>query len=384
MKTFFTQLTLIVLISASQAKDCNAILWTGLHDTLYYNNETQLNADIKKILTMSIEEKETYRRENEGAVSIGIMKILEASTDWESDEKRSKALKSYFQSDESLAIRSAECTEFKLKLVNREAVKAWQDCNRGPLGIRLESAGDPNQQQFILNLNFIPENEQAAEVKIANISIAGGVFDSVGTLTAGSVLKRFSGMSALITRKANEPVAVVVDFEGRPSATFSLDVWPPKIDIPTKQETRVCSISAFGGWTRTRGDNEMDTDGDDRVPVRCISQLEIREERNVVLRLNFYCEENGGNHTTFNGWREFPIFSAPEGNKISGIKANGGMECTLTGGTFGRNHHFNPFKGVNATFWKKLDFRVDNNGDSDHLIVGVGGDLEISVSYKPQ
>lgn len=379
MRMYFSgaALTLSLLNNFANGENCQDILWKGIHDELKYNNESQFHLDSRKILSMSKEERSEYRRKNEGALSVGMLKILDTSFDWEKDEKKANVLRSYLTSDDRLAVDSNEYRQFSIRVVNKNVVTAWEKCMNENKGISSEIVGDPTKQ-FILNLNFTPRSDAEVAIQINSVTCIGCSIQDKSSLTEKGILRRFSGVSAIILRDdATKDAGIVIDFIGAKSMTVSFPAIPVKNSEKSVRLTR--TISAYGGWRKTSGDNDMNTNSNDRVPVRTTSKLVIVNEKSINLELSFFCSEDGGDNTTFDGSRTIPIYTVESGFKIDSLRANGGTECSLTGGTVGKNHRFNPFKNTNKTFWKKLDFRVDGRGNDDNTRVGVGGDLEFVV-----
>lgn len=256
-------------------------------------------------------------------------------------------------------------------------VTAWENCVKQK-GISISAIGN-HDKSFILNVRYNPENDELKDVKITSINIVGGHFSEVGTLKAGAILKRFSGLSEIVNREGMDALGVVVEIDGRPSVTYSLEKINPE---PEKIETAITkSIDAFGGWRHLGGDRDMNTNSNDRVPVRCSSALTLQGSRKVILNVTFHCDEHGGDHTRFGGTRKFIVYEAQQGQRILSISAKGGLECSMTGGTVGKNHGYNSFnrRELDSSFWKTLRFRVDSKRSNDSDAVGVGGDLEFKV-----
>ncbi len=363
--------------SSAHSQNCDAILWQGIHDEFRYNNESQLQADISKVLTMNREQREEYLKKNEGNISLGLLKILDLSLLWDNKDEGNKALKEYIKLEENFAWKSSEYTDFRLKLVNEKIVRAWKNCV-DQAGISISAVGDP-AQSFILNIRYNPKDDEVKDVKITSMNIVGGHFSEVGTLKPGALLKRFGGLSEIVNREGMEALGVVVEIDGRPSVTYSLEKITPE---PEQIDTAITkSIDAFGGWKHLGGDRDMNTNSNDRVPVRCSSALVLQGERKVVLKVTFHCEEHGGDHTRFGSTREFLVYEAQQGQRILSGSAKGGLECSMTGGTVGRNHGYNSFSRpeLDSSFWKTLRFRVDSKRSDDSDAVGVGGDLEFKV-----
>lgn len=155
---------------------------------------------------------------------------------------------------------------------------------------------------------------------------------------------------------------------------------PPSSQVEEKTVSH--TINAYGGWPNVGGDTEMDTDGNDQVPVECATELKI-EGGGVMVSIYFYCEEYGGDHTTYRGTRRFEVYSPPVGKKVTKIEARGGESAQFAGSTKGQNVGFNAFAGTEGTYWKQLNYRVDGKGGDDQHRVGVGGQLEIMVTLEP-
>ena len=333
---------------------------------------------------MTIEERKEYIKNNEGKLSLGIKKLLSFGLAGESEHKELEQFKHLLEINEQLAWKSRTYEHIKLRIANKEIVRAWLECKKNSArGVQLNIAGDTNSENgfFIVNLDNMPLRESDSDLVVTGIQVTGAKLKGEGTLKKGAKLKRFSGLSEIFRREESAAVSISVTFDKAKTVSVSRPaIAPPKAPKETIKITR--AISAYGGWKRVRGDTEMDTDGKDRVPVECNTTLAIQNGK-VVVSIYFYCEEDGGNHTTFKDTREFDVYSAPKGKKIIAISAQGGNAHRFTSSTRGRNWGFNEFGGINGTYWDKLDFRVDGKGRDDDTRVGVGGRLTVDVTVTP-
>lgn len=155
---------------------------------------------------------------------------------------------------------------------------------------------------------------------------------------------------------------------------------PPDETVPppamNEQNVRVW-VGARGGWPLVRGDADMDTDGRDVVPVICNTRL-IRTDTALEVEIDFRCEEQRGDHTTFEGTQTYPVYQAPAGQRIADVRLAGGAAVGLSGETRGRNHNVNPFD-TTGMYWDTLGFCVDSKHDDDSAAVGVEGWLVATV-----
>lgn len=186
-----------------------------------------------------------------------------------------------------------------------------------------------------------------------------------------------TAISYLPTRSVFGFFHVKYEFKSPPPVTVTVVVTPPATnEVPIRQW-----VGARGGWPRVRGDDDMDTGGNDIVPVSCATRV-VRSDTALRVEIDFRCEEQGGDHTTFEGTRTFDLYGAPPGRRIVDVRyAVGTADVSLQGETHGKNHDVNAFD-TNGTYWETLGFCVDAKG-KDSEVVGVEGWFVATVVLAP-
>ncbi|HEX6847465.1 MAG TPA: PKD domain-containing protein [Chitinophagaceae bacterium] len=139
-------------------------------------------------------------------------------------------------------------------------------------------------------------------------------------------------------------------------------------------------LDEFGTWGKSiRGDNEVDTDEGDIVPVKFSSEL-IKSESRVMLKVSLSIREDGGDHTTFDHTMERQIFVAPAGRKIVDVRVRGNdYSVRFEQDSRGENHRVTAFRNVTHTYWNFLRFRVDGPGSDDNTVIGVAGSMTCTI-----
>ena len=166
-----------------------------------------------------------------------------------------------------------------------------------------------------------------------------------------------------------------------------------KYDISKENRNRATSIISsrvtqsiskdipfLTNWPRTRGDSDMDTDGNDRVPVSITSRL-LNTGREVVLELDYHVQEYGGDHTTFSGTKRRVLYTSAATNKIVSVEAPGGLSARFKTVSVGKKHGRQSIDS-SGTFWTRLLFDVDSPGQ-DKDAVGVEGNVNFTVILEP-
>jgi len=154
----------------------------------------------------------------------------------------------------------------------------------------------------------------------------------------------------------------------------------PVLQPVTTRETKRYTLHEFGTLGRSNsGDNEMDTNNGDVVPVRCITEIIFSRSR-VSLKVTYSIREDGGDHTSFNKTFQRDLFVAPAGKKIVDVKVTGNRYLvTFEQQSRNENHNITPFRNIANTYWTSLRFRVDGEGSDDDRRIGVGGTMEYIV-----
>jgi hypothetical protein len=257
---------------------------------------------------------------------------------------------------------------------------------------------------------MLDPNIHAAVIRLAVAYTLLGVFIVTAVVTVLALLGKFKFPSKRLENRLYqvlivEVVAICVGIFGdflRFSPARAVDeaqvdaqTSPPRIEPVTplpnsvgvvQPEAQVLSarlpVSLIGGWKRVGGgDPDMHTTGDDKVQVQIRSTIHVRDSRFVDIKVFFRCEEDGGDHTTYQGERTATVYKAPEGKRITAIEPPEGTGASFTTTTRGQAHNFYPVK-VDGTHWARLSFRVDGRGKDDNKRVGVTGDLNIKISLQ--
>ena len=139
----------------------------------------------------------------------------------------------------------------------------------------------------------------------------------------------------------------------------------------------------FGGWNRSGGDANMDTDGNDRVPVRATTTL-TNDSKRIWLEVKFSCAEDGGNRTTFSGTQKRILFEARGNRTIEALHVAGNNTVSFSATSTGRNHGWTPFSAtqVNNSYWTRFGYRIDSPDSNDSRYVGVLGRISFRFDLK--
>ena len=141
----------------------------------------------------------------------------------------------------------------------------------------------------------------------------------------------------------------------------------------------------------------MGTEKND-AKVRLTSRLVIVSEGgrdHIELRASFYCQEQGGDWTCFQGEVARRVFSANPGERIKGVKEGFGRFDTGTqtlrrtrkwvyAGSLGKRDvgHLYGWQrfpnGYAPSYWRNLEVHVDNDWKS-YSRVGVRGTVQFTV-----
>jgi len=136
-------------------------------------------------------------------------------------------------------------------------------------------------------------------------------------------------------------------------------------------------FSLIGVWGNTRGDNEMDTNEGDVVPVLCRTELLV-SSKEVAIQIKYKIVEDGGDHTTFDDTIVRTVFVAGSNDgAILDVHSTGGLRCEFNETSQGENHMLKPFR-TDGTYWEYLKYKVDGSG-SDNNVIGIEGKLKITV-----
>lgn len=138
------------------------------------------------------------------------------------------------------------------------------------------------------------------------------------------------------------------------------------------------SFILFGVWgSSTKGDNEMDTNDGDVVPVLCRTELSFTPSE-VIVRIRYRIVEDGGDRTTFDDTIIKTVFNvgANQG-RILDIKTSGSVNCEFNDTSEGSNHNIKFFR-TDGTYWEHLKYKVDSRGP-DNNEIGVEGKLRITI-----
>ena len=142
-----------------------------------------------------------------------------------------------------------------------------------------------------------------------------------------------------------------------------------------RQQTLTFNLYDVGvpPWQLLRGDCDMDTDGGD--DVRAATSMSLTPSgSSVVLQVNFYTEEDGGDHTTFGGTTTHTIAAS---GPVVGII--GATSCNIEAWSHGQHHEWMAFHG--CALAPGLIYRIDNRGD-DCGIVGLQGTVQFTIRYR--
>jgi len=192
----------------------------------------------------------------------------------------------------------------------------------------------------------------------------------------GAVIRHFQSVSGIFyLGNPRQPGLLRVLFRCASPETVNIPMEMPIITTETVDR----NIFLIGGWPLVRGDANMDTDGNDRVPVKCDSRLQVNDNT-IYLEVYFYCQEFGGNHTTYSGSRRIVVYQCPAGKRIRSINATTTENFSAL--SIGQNHSFRSFVKSSVSHWYNLMYRIDGPHSNDNQVVGVRGRLLFSVNLE--
>jgi hypothetical protein len=156
---------------------------------------------------------------------------------------------------------------------------------------------------------------------------------------------------------------------------------------PARQMISVTTlVPLITGWPHISGDRDMDTNGQDRVPVEVRSRLSYSGE-GVYIEVYFRCQEYRGDGTAYGGiWRKYDIATKangkiPAGATVLGIRPRGGPERHWSVVSVGRQHGPQTLN-TRGTYWDDLYFVVDHAAKDDGGFVGVSGTVTLTVEIQ--
>ena len=155
-----------------------------------------------------------------------------------------------------------------------------------------------------------------------------------------------------------------------------------------EESTFTVSFSAYGGWERVGGDdNEMDIDspsfgfGGDEVPVTAAVDFAVPQENELLLLLDFEVVEDGGNGTHFKGTGRAISIDYTGPGTLVGI--NGNPSCSFSDEATGGDGRSGAFPS-NQCSLGTVNWTADADGSNDHLVVGIGGTLNVPVLVRAE
>ncbi len=168
---------------------------------------------------------------------------------------------------------------------------------------------------------------------------------------------------------------------------------PPTVPKPVPKPVRTQTLSItgtverLGGWKHLSGDPDMDTNSNDRVPVKVKSRLSYTAD-GVYVDIYFHVQEFRGDGTAYGGhWDTVKLFTKANGKipadaRVVGIEPPGGAgEREWSFVTIGRQHQLIPVK-THGTYWDDLFVLVDSPKKGDGAHVGVRGTITLAVTVE--
>jgi hypothetical protein len=212
--------------------ECSDILKQGIFDELKYENIDQFQADLRLVLKLSKKERETYMRDRQGSLSVGLAKILTLGLAAGDSEEYLKELNETLAVNQSLALKHDKYTWLQTKLVSRPVVEAWEKCMRNHSGLSCELVGGENEKgEFLLLLKYRPTKlTDAKQLKITDVRIVGAEPVGRQTVKENGFVGSYTGASQLLRRKGKEAVSVLILLEG---------VGPLQASLPAVSEEKV-------------------------------------------------------------------------------------------------------------------------------------------------
>lgn len=326
----FVALTLASGLANHAAGQCSDILQQGIFNTLSYENVTEYQSDLVFVLSHSKKEMEQLKSKKDERLTLKIKKLFDLGFSSDSEDEQVRQLAEQLKIDQRSSIQFSNLTNVSLKVVSKDIVSAWENCERSKGALSTEIIGKPkNGDQFIVVVSYrAVAATDPNKLKITNVSITGA--DVVGNtvLAQGATLGGFSSLSQVLRRSGREAVAIVVDFEGAKSLVASLDQMPPETppELPpsTKEETILPTTRSFTPPKIGKGDADFNTGADDPMKVRADAKLNIFEERSIILQLSMSAKEPRKDWTEVKGETQpddemYRLYTAPTGWRIKRI-----------------------------------------------------------------
>lgn len=161
------------------------------------------------------------------------------------------------------------------------------------------------------------------------------------------------------------------------------DTTPPPAPVQTLPYTK--DLYFQGGWKRTGKDNEMDTDGNDQVPVRATTILK-HDAKKIWIEVKFSCTEDGGNKTAFSGTQTKVLVEEKGARTIVGLHYVGPDSTSFRDTAKKQTHGWRPFPTaqVRNTYWDRVGYVVDTPFKDDSKHVGIIGKLSFQYDLKSE
>lgn len=324
----FYSALLALYTSRGLADQCSDILQQGIFDQFGYSSITNYQSDLIFVLSHTKRELEELNRTNDSSLTVGIKKLISLGFSSDSDDRQVRELAEELRVNQVSSIQFSNVVNVTTKVVAPAIVNAWRDCMMQSAGLKADIIGNPKEnEQFIVRVSYIPRNRTDRAVRIRNVSTVGAVPVSPTHLQTGAVINTFSDISQIFRRTGRQAVTVSVDFDGANGAVARIPeiVSAPAASQPITQTYVIPSSNRDYVPPKVgSGDADFDTGPDKPMSIRADSQIEIRGEKDLVLRLSMNAKEPRSDWTEVNGRTEldddrYKLYSAPSGWRIKRV-----------------------------------------------------------------
>jgi hypothetical protein len=233
-------------VSGDDCGKCRVILAAGIRNDLGYSNEKDFRADLRWVAALSHQERQQYLRENSDSLSTGVKRILELCLSGNSNAELFAAFRESLLVQEQAAWHSHIYERICLKLVRKEVVAVWNDCQKrcGLKESRIRGQVlSTGSESFIVVVRYTPmaDNDPKA-VTVKGFTSEGADPKGIGYLKEGASIEQFASLAQVFQRKGTAAVALTVDLEGQPPLVVKIPAMQQPPVPPSEPPTEFCDI----------------------------------------------------------------------------------------------------------------------------------------------
>lgn len=364
---------------------CKDILEKGVFNEFHLTDRSQFRRSLKQLFEFSYDELRRKHEEAsfEAGASIPLAEaFINLGAEYEQSKKEYNRLRERFKASSDEQFEAVLSLDIQRRVASDEIVNAWKECMTSGYqrGLRSRIIGGTGtffqpETVFGFQISYLPEDQQDPDtLKVANVTVSPLLtLEEPIILEPGVRIPAYSSITQKVRRTGRAGISIAVDMEGRPGITWHEEALAPP---PPRRHRVDFGLDAYGVWPLVKGDAEMDTDSGDRVTGYCTTTLS-HNERELSLRVSFRCAEYGGDNTTFDGKKDYPLLSVSEKERIVGVEWGDSPVCQFANETVGERHDEIDYD-VKGTYWSSLKYKIDNRGDDDK-IVGVRGQMAVTA-----